>query len=69
LLFIKEIEYLDDDYIVKTNQNRTKPGNGYNIAYSESADTNRKHVLFIHGLGASSLGEIFQMYYQNIFTQ
>jgi 2-hydroxy-6-oxonona-2,4-dienedioate hydrolase len=44
-----------DKYIVKTNQVKTKPVNGYNIVYSESANTNMKHVLFIHGLGASFL--------------
>src|SRR5919197_1450039 len=30
-----------DKYIVKTNQVKTKPVNGYNIVYSESANTNR----------------------------
>jgi pimeloyl-ACP methyl ester carboxylesterase len=42
-----------DEYIVNTNQVKVKPVNGHNIVYSESANTNRKHLLFIHGLGAS----------------
>jgi pimeloyl-ACP methyl ester carboxylesterase len=30
--------------------------NGHTILYSESTDRHKKHVLFIHGLGASSFG-------------
>jgi pimeloyl-ACP methyl ester carboxylesterase len=46
-----------NNYIVKkTNTFKTKRVNGYNILYNESTDANKKHVLFIHGLGGSSIG-------------
>jgi pimeloyl-ACP methyl ester carboxylesterase len=42
-----------DKYKVEKNVVKTIKVNGYNIVYSESKNTNSKHVLFIHGLGAS----------------
>jgi pimeloyl-ACP methyl ester carboxylesterase len=44
-----------DNYIMKTNTYKTKKVNGLDIVYNESADANNKHLLFIHGLGSSSL--------------
>lgn len=44
-----------DNYIMKTNTYKTKKVNGFDIVYNESADANNKHLLFIHGLGSSSL--------------
>jgi pimeloyl-ACP methyl ester carboxylesterase len=45
-----------DKYKVEKNEVKTIKVNGYNIVYSESKNTNSKHVLFIHGLGASFFG-------------
>lgn len=45
-----------DKYKIEKNEVKIKKVNGYNILYSESKNTNLKHVLFIHGLGASLLG-------------
>jgi pimeloyl-ACP methyl ester carboxylesterase len=45
-----------DKYKIEKNEVKIIKVNGYNILYSESKNTNLKHVLFIHGLGASLLG-------------
>jgi hypothetical protein len=42
-----------DKYRIEKNEVKTINVNGYNIVYSESKNTNNKHVLFIYGLGAS----------------
>jgi pimeloyl-ACP methyl ester carboxylesterase len=45
-----------DKYKIEKNAVRTIKVNGYNILYTESKNAKLKHVLFIHGLGASLLG-------------
>lgn len=42
----------------KISKNEVKPinVNGYTISYSESKNRDRKHILFLHGLGTSLLG-------------
>ncbi len=45
-----------DKYKIEKNEVKTKKVNGYNILYTESKNANMKHVLFVHGIGASLLG-------------
>jgi pimeloyl-ACP methyl ester carboxylesterase len=45
-----------DKYKIEKNTVKAKKVNGYNILYSESKNANLKHVLFIHGIGASFVG-------------
>jgi 2-hydroxy-6-oxonona-2,4-dienedioate hydrolase len=45
-----------DRYKIEKNKFKTKKVNGYNIIYTESENASLKHVLFIHGIGASLLG-------------
>jgi len=45
-----------EKYKIEKNEVKTIKVNEYNTVYSESKNTNSKHVLFIHGLGASFFG-------------
>jgi hypothetical protein len=45
-----------DECNIPKNDYTTVNVNGYNILYNESKNTDKGHVLFIHGLGASSSG-------------
>ena len=57
--------------IANLNEVKIVNVNGTNILYNESKNTKtNKHVLFIHGLGSSSIvWRIFQMRWQSIFIQ
>lgn len=45
-----------NDYKVDQNEFKTANVNGHIISYNESINREKKHVLFIHGIGASLFG-------------
>ena len=49
-------EFDSEKYVIGKNEYKVANVNGHKIFYSESKNREQKHVLFIHGIGASLVG-------------